>query len=324
MRDDSRQASPARRQLLRGAAAAGLVAAAVAVEQIARPAPAVAANGDSLVLGAVNDDSAFTEIDDTATSNWAFIVDFTDPGNGLIVQSEGAGGGTAFWAQANGAGTGVVGQSSGSGIGVSAFSDSHWAVSATSNQDTAVQAQSKGGVGVVGIGTTTGVYGQSGSTDGFAQTRDGIRGFTDSANDSGVRGENASGGHGVSGTTASTGRAGRAAVDGANSSTGPGVRGIGGIGVLAQASRSGATALAVQGPAVFSRSGTMTVAAGHSSATVTRVALSAASLVLATLQQHHTGVCVLAAVPEVSRGSFTVYLSKTVTAPAKVAWFVVN
>jgi hypothetical protein len=68
----------------------------------------------------------------------------------------------------------------------------------------------------------------------------------------------------------------------------------------------------------------MTVAAGHSSATVTRVALSAASLVLATLQQHHASVSVLAAVPDVSRSSFTVYLSTTVTAPAKLAWFVVN
>ena len=54
------------------------------------------------------------------------------------------------------------------------------------------------------------------------------------------------------------------------------------------------------------------------------VALTAASLVLVTLQQHATGVYVLAAVPNVSASSFTVYLSKAVTAAAKVAWFVVN
>jgi hypothetical protein len=45
---------------------------------------------------------------------------------------------------------------------------------------------------------------------------------------------------------------------------------------------------------------------------------------MATLQQHTTGVYVLAAVPSVSGSSFTVYLSKVVTAATKVAWFVVN
>ena len=45
---------------------------------------------------------------------------------------------------------------------------------------------------------------------------------------------------------------------------------------------------------------------------------------LATLQQHTTGVYVLAAVPNVPGGSLTVYLSKTMTAPAKIAWFIVS
>lgn len=71
--------------------------------------------------------------------------------------------------------------------------------------------------------------------------------------------------------------------------------------------------------------------AGHSSATVTGVALSAAppfilkeSLVLATLQEHRAGLYVLAAVPDVKASSFTVYLSKAVTAATRVAWFIVN
>jgi hypothetical protein len=150
----------------------------------------------------------------------------------------------------------------------------------------------------------------------------------------------------VSGTTASSTHA---AVDGTNPDfLGTGVHGVGGeagvhgesntwgvrgvgtranagsVGVLAQAGETGALALQVQGPAVFSRSGVLTVAAGKSSATVTGVALTAASLVLVTLQQHAPGVYVLAAVPNVSASSFTVYLSKAVTAAAKVAWFVVN
>ena len=72
------------------------------------------------------------------------------------------------------------------------------------------------------------------------------------------------------------------------------------------------------------RSGVLTVAAGKSSATVTGVALSSASLVLATLQQNLSGVYVRAAVPNTTGSSFTVYLSKAPSASAKVAWFVVN
>jgi len=96
-----------------------------------------------------------------------------------------------------------------------------------------------------------------------------------------------------------------------------------GAGVVAENAAGGA-ALQVQGVAAFARSGLLTVAAGKSSATQTGVALTAASLVLATLQQHATGVYVQAAVPSVTDSSFTVYLSKAPTATAKVAWFIVN
>ena len=66
------------------------------------------------------------------------------------------------------------------------------------------------------------------------------------------------------------------------------------------------------------------MAAGSSSGTVTGVALGAASLVLATLQQNLSGVYVRSAVPNVPGSSFTIHLSKAVSASAKVAWFVVN
>jgi len=96
-----------------------------------------------------------------------------------------------------------------------------------------------------------------------------------------------------------------------------------GVGVLAE-NTAGGPALKAAGPAVFSRSGILTVAAGKSSGTVTGVALSAASLVLATVQQNLSGVYVRCAVPNVAGSSFTINLSKAVTASAKVAWFVVN
>jgi hypothetical protein len=93
-----------------------------------------------------------------------------------------------------------------------------------------------------------------------------------------------------------------------------------GTGVLA----SGATALAVQGPAVFSRSGVLIITAGKSSATQTGVALTSASLVLATLQQDRTGVYVRSAVPKPAASSFTIHLNKAVSVSTRVAWFIVN
>ena len=54
------------------------------------------------------------------------------------------------------------------------------------------------------------------------------------------------------------------------------------------------------------------------------VALTAASLVLATVQQNLSGLYVRAAVPNITASSFTVYLSKTASASTQVAWFVVN
>lgn len=81
---------------------------------------------------------------------------------------------------------------------------------------------------------------------------------------------------------------------------------------------------AATGPAVFSRSALLTIAAGTSSATQTGVALTPASLVLATLQQDHAGVWVRSAVPNAAGSSFTVHLSKAPPAGTSVAWFVVN
>ena len=80
----------------------------------------------------------------------------------------------------------------------------------------------------------------------------------------------------------------------------------------------------MSGPSVFNRSGVVTVAAGKSSVTQTGVALTSASLVLATLQQKQGGISVLAAVPNIAGSSFTVFVSKAVPASTNVAWFIVN
>jgi len=113
---------------------------------------------------------------------------------------------------------------------------------------------------------------------------------------------------------------------GGTSASGNGVHGVSGPagpGVLAE-NTAGGTALKVSGKAAFSRSGVLTVAAGKASTTKTGVALTSASLVLATLQQDRAGVWVRSVVPKVSTHSFTVHLSKAVSARTTVAWFVVN
>jgi hypothetical protein len=136
-----------------------------------------------------------------------------------------------------------------------------------------------------------------------------------------VLGENTGGGTAVGGVS-TTGDG-----VGGTSSGGNGVHGrataAGGVGVLAE-NTGGGTALRVAGPAAFSRSGVLTIAAGKSSGTVTGVTLTAASLVLATVQQNLSGVNVRAAVLNVTGSSVTINLSKAPSASAKVAWFIVN
>jgi hypothetical protein len=190
------------------------------------------------------------------------------------------------------------------------------------------------GIGVAGTGTGTGagVTGAGGPKGG-----DGVRG-TGSGSGTGVTGQSDSGG-GVSGTSRSGdavsgasdtghaffGVAGGlvAAVFGKNTGSGVGVRGecAGGLGVLAI---GGVVALEVHGPAVFTRSGVLSIGAGKSSAIQTGVALTTSSLVLATIQQDRAGIWVRSAVPNVSGSSFTIHLSKAVSASTKVAWFIVN
>jgi hypothetical protein len=201
-----------------------------------------------------------------------------------------------------GGGAGVVGTGGGTGPGVIATGGPEGAP----------------GVFGTGTGTGTGVAGQGGSNSG-----------------TGMQGTGAGDGYGVSGTGSGTG-VGVFGQGGGNAGTGVVGRGGGhGVGVFGDTASArgtgiwaensfGGTALHVEGPAVFTRSGTVTVRAGKSSATKTHVALTAASLVLATVQHDEPGIWVRCAVPDAARHSFTVHLSKAVKASTKVAWFVIN
>jgi hypothetical protein len=294
------------------------VAAVLTAEALARPAPAAAANGDPVILGQLNTETSQTTITDPAFGGGALAVNATGGGGGNAIEASNLSG---FGVAGDGLGAGVRGVSS-TGDGVQGESTSH-----------------------------NGVYGQSGTTFSVVFTASGVHGITDSAGGAGVLGENASvsgagvlgeslgaGGVGVSGTAAGgfgigvVGKGGDTGVQGSGGGIGvqgiaSGAGGIGvdgrsvsasGAGVLAE-NTAGGDALVVSGTAAFSRSGVLTVAAGKSSATQTGVALTSASLVLATLQQDRPGVWVRSAVPKLTASSFTVHLSKA--APARtIPW----
>jgi hypothetical protein len=286
-----------RRQLLAGGT--GAVAAVLAAEAIARPAPASAANGDALILGQFNNETTPTQ-----------ITNMTDGDAGFLVVTKGAG---------------IAMQGTGdSGPGLFGASTSDVGVVGSNGPDTgrpAVLGQSPSGTGVVGESFTGGgVRGRSGLHESSATSSGtGVHGVTDSDAAGAVWGENLAGGDGVRGS-ASTGNA----MIGVSSGSGNGVVGgsAGGIGVLAVGSK---TALKVQGPTAFSRSGVLTIKAGQSTAKKTGIALTAASFVLATIQGNVAGVYVQGVTLVAgSPGSFTIHLNKTVAAGLKVAWFALS
>jgi hypothetical protein len=95
-----------------------------------------------------------------------------------------------------------------------------------------------------------------------------------------------------------------------------------GIGVLAEGPTTG---LKVNGAAVFSRSGRLTISSGSSSGKVKHVNLTSSSLVLATIQGNVAGVNVQGVTIVVGpNGSFTVNLNTTAPSALVVGWFVVN
>jgi len=264
-----------RRQLLAGGT--GAFAAVLVTEALVRPATALAADGDNVVLGQDNAASATTVIASSADDKTQAALQATGTGEttGLSGLSE--------------SGNGIYGQSGATASGL--LPVGHGVHGITDDpQGYGVVAEHYGnGTAILGIGGELG---------------------------SGVAGTSGAG-VGVSGSSG-----GQAGVAGANTGAGPGVYGsaFSGIGVLA----SGATALSVQGPAVFSRSGVLPVHQGRSSAVQTVTQLSPASLVLATIQDDVEGVWVRSAVPDPAGDKFTIHLNKAAPTRVRVAWFLVN
>jgi hypothetical protein len=180
--------------------------------------------------------------------------------------------------------------------------------------------------GVVGTGARHGVVGNSSSTSGsgvYGENTSTGRGVEARSNGIAMLGES-TGGMGVQGRA--TSQSGIGVYGETEAPNGTGVLGnatqANGTGVRALSTNG--TALAVDGKASFSRSGKLTVPAGATSVVKTGVALTSASMVLATLQQRRSGLWVQAAVPSPGSASFTLYLNKAAPASTTVAWFVLD
>ena len=184
-----------------------------------------------------------------------------------------------------------------------------------------------GGCGVSGFHAVVACGGLHAESDG---TDIAVRGLNSSPGATAVRGEAGPGGTGVRGSNTGTTGIGvwgstpgtGSAVYGQATGRGVGVYGDTTNGTGVNAKSTNGTALNVVGKSKFSRSGTVVIAAGTATRTVTMAGVTTASMVLCTAQQN-AAVFVKAAIP--AAGSFTIRL--TGNAPAgglKVAYFVLN
>jgi hypothetical protein len=328
-----------RRSLLLGAAAAGAGAAAAGV--VTSAGPASAADGGNVVIGEDNSASATTQIqtgsgyglqgittqnatskDQTAgvygtdsSSGGAFgVIGASNPGTGVYGYSaanyavEGYATGVygdGVYGYATGkSGTGVYGYATGDldAVGVYGLSINNYGVFGGGT----VGVAGSGATGVLGLSSSDGAYGVQGEDRNIIGTGTGVAGTSNYA--VGVYGAIGDGEGGSEGTAAVYG------VD--NTSKGA-------VGVWAY---SGAgTALTVEGTAAFQTAGTTEVAGTSakpkSSVKVTGVPLTSTSLVVATAQGHMSGVYVEGVVLDVSAGSFTIYLNKSITTSLVIGWF---
>jgi hypothetical protein len=193
----------------------------------------------------------------------------------------------------------------------------------------------------------------------------GVNGYTDDANGGGVVGENTGGGAGVWGISNSVNALQPPAVYAQNTKTGFGltaesnggaavhahdlststaaygvyaesnsgtaVQGIttAGTALAGEADSAAGVALLVRGRSAYSSCGVATVHGSSttpkSSVKVSNVALTSASLVLATIQTNNApGTFVQSAVPNVANSWITINLNQPVSVAVKVAWFVVE
>jgi hypothetical protein len=269
------------------AAGAPLVVAVLGVSLGWASGPAQADNGQPIILGAECNGVSGTNCEADITS---------------VIST---GFGPAFTAQADDGQAGLFGDNFSNPSDVGGEAAGVWGSAEVAGGDGVFgQAPANGVHGVTSNGAASGVFGENNGTG------NGVYGHASNSAASGVYGQNDGAGFGVAGRAAG----------------GVGILGDSANGAGVWASSQNATALKVSGKAQFSRSGVTTVA-GTSAAPKNSVRVSlpitAKSMMTATLQKFVAGIYVVAAVPNVSGGYFTIYLSKAVTTSVgPIAWIV--
>jgi len=181
------------------------------------------------------------------------------------------------------------------GMGIKATSIDKPAIACHSEDECAVIGASEHGIALVGQSFGTAPSDQAIGVQGEG-TKGGVWGFSTP-------------GIGVSGFT--------------NSGEGVHAESLSGTALVA-VSHAGGHAIAAHGPVIFDSAGLLTIAAGKSSISKAVGALSATSMVLATLQTNRSGVYIQAALASRASGKITIYLNKKVTAATKVAYFILD
>jgi hypothetical protein len=287
---------------IRSAITGAVVAFAMATALLNGAPGAIATQGQPVLAGQNNTETAETLVQNTNVS--AF-------GCGTYVLNGFVGCGQ----------TGISGY--GSQYGTSGYGPT--GVIGTGSVPGSVGVSGTGSTGVKGQGSAYGVYGSTDepSRPGIYGTNtgggDAVQGVTAGAQASAVYGHNTSGGGSVAKGVFGAATGGGTGVRG-ESVSGHGIEGVASTGTGVYA--SGATGLQVVGKAKFSRSGITIIAAGTSAKMISLAGVTTASMVLATSQQNST-VFVRSAVP--ASGSFTIRLSGLApTGGLKVAYFVLN
>jgi hypothetical protein len=284
----------------------------------------------------------------------AAVVGDTGDGVGVLGLSSSANGVSGITANTGSSGVAGIDNSTGGGYGIYGTSTNGDGIYGTVGGDNTGMSAVRGfddseggGYGVFGVSAVgTGVQGViSGQTTG----KSAVYGEDVSLGGGyGVYGKSYNRGTGVYGTqSASSGLLGSSGVPASaavigDSGSGVGVVGLsstdhavmgitsadGFSGVYAASTGGGSAALAVDGVATFSRSGVAAVAGtsrkSAQTVTVTGVALTSSSLILATPQGIVAGVAVEGVVPDVSGSSFVIHLTKSIKVSLDIAWFVVG
>ena len=247
---------------------------------------------------------------------------------GVLGEAFGLGSGPAVFGHATNTGDGVIGASA-SGAGVKGTSASGVGLAAQSTGGN-LASQAFTGVGTpptpapINFAVPTASYGEANGTNGT-----GVWGYSGASTGTGVYGESSIGVWGFGGW----------GVFGASSAAGTGVYGFSGGSVPAAPAHTGVfgysdsgtgvyakaltgTALYVNGKAKFSRSGIISISAGHRQYTKALAGVTTGSIVIAVVQRLVTGVYLQAVVPVT--GKFTIYLNKNTTTTTRVAYFVIN